>query len=111
MPRAPKKCPKVECHNRQPCPVHPMGWGAKKPGSEMPSDWNKLRRRVWARDVVCVLCRAPGHSVDHVIPRSRGGGHSLDNLRLLCHDCHKKKSDEEKNFWRKRNGKNQEGRS
>lgn len=103
MPRAKKKCPKLDCHQRQPCPIHPMGWGPKKPGTELPSDWGKLRRIVLRRDNgLCVLCGAPGTSVDHVLPRSQGGSHSLANLRLLCEPCHKRKSDEEKNHrWRK----------
>ena len=32
-------------------------------------------------------------SIDHVIPLSRGGKHSWDNIRLACHKCNSIKSD------------------
>jgi len=35
------------------------------------------RRAIFARDGGrCVYCAAPATSIDHVIPRSRGGGHN-----------------------------------
>ena len=30
---------------------------------------------------------------DHIVPKSRGGGHHLSNLVLACHDCNKKRGD------------------
>jgi 5-methylcytosine-specific restriction endonuclease McrA len=37
----------------------------------------------------CEKCRrAPGVQVHHVVPVSEGGDHSLDNLLLLCQECH-----------------------
>ncbi len=45
------------------------------------------RRTLAARDkYVCqvVHCAAAGTTIDHVIPRSRGGGHTWDNLVLMC---------------------------
>jgi 5-methylcytosine-specific restriction endonuclease McrA len=29
--------------------------------------------------------------IDHVIPRKVGGGHDLDNLRVLCKSCNLRK--------------------
>jgi len=101
MPRAPKQCSK--CGVKMPCPNHKVGWAAKKPGTEMPSDWTAIRRRVWGRDNgLCVLCKKPGSSVDHVVPRSQGGSHDPSNLRVLCTPCHDAKSNIEKNWSRKR---------
>ena len=34
------------------------------------------------------LLRLSGAQVHHKVPLSRGGDHSLDNLELLCDDCH-----------------------
>lgn len=50
-----------------------------------------LRRRVWKRDRArCVVCDAPGHDSHHLVPRnaSRGGGHRLWNLAVICRRCH-----------------------
>ena len=46
------------------------------------------------------ICQVCGHHVldneieiDHIIPHSKGGPTSVDNLRLLCRDCNRTKSD------------------
>jgi 5-methylcytosine-specific restriction endonuclease McrA len=99
MPRAPKICRRGGCNNTFPCKAHPVGWDANP--TKMPDGWEATRRLVKARDSGrCVLCGDFGFEVDHIVPRSRGGGHGLPNLRLLCISCHKQKSDEEKNAWR-----------
>jgi HNH endonuclease len=53
--------------------------------------------QVYERDNwICCLCRLPvewdttmarSPSVDHVIPRSRGGSNEIENLRLAHHQC------------------------
>lgn len=45
--------------------------------------------------VVDLLTDEPGlgPSLDHVIPRSRGGRHTLDNLRVCHHRCNSFKRD------------------
>jgi 5-methylcytosine-specific restriction endonuclease McrA len=54
------------------------------------------RRAVFARDRwTCQYC---GHergnlTVDHVIPRSRGGGSSWDNIVACCAPCNRRKGD------------------
>lgn len=41
----------------------------------------------------CVLCRSADRvQVDHIIPRTKGGGHALANLRTLCKACHASKT-------------------
>ena len=52
------------------------------------------RRALFARDGGrCVYCTAPATSIDHVIPRSRGGGHSWENVVSACHRCNHLKAD------------------
>lgn len=53
---------------------------------------------------VCCSCRknVPDDEVefDHVIPHSRGGPSSVDNVRLLCRSCNRKKGDNLDGFLR-----------
>ena len=66
-------------------------------------DTTQLRRRiskevsnaVWIRDGgICVECEARDYlEYDHVIPVSKGGGNSVENIQLLCRRCNNKKSD------------------
>jgi len=66
---------------------------------EYPPDWEDRKRIVWNRhDHRCANCGAkylPENDValdiDHEVPKSEGGSHSLDNLQPLCRPCHAKK--------------------
>ena len=50
------------------------------------------RRAVFARDDwVCQYCGSPAENVDHVIPRSRGGQHTWDNVVAACRRCNSRK--------------------
>jgi 5-methylcytosine-specific restriction endonuclease McrA len=52
------------------------------------------RRAVFARDDhTCQYCGAPADSLDHVIPRSRGGEHSWENVVAACSRCNTHKRD------------------
>ncbi len=52
------------------------------------------RRALFARDGGrCVYCSAPAASIDHVIPRSRGGSHAWENVVSACHRCNHLKAD------------------
>jgi len=52
------------------------------------------RARILKRDgYTCQNCKAEEHlCIDHVIPVSRGGDSSDENLRVLCQSCNAKKS-------------------
>lgn len=39
----------------------------------------------------CVYCGDPADTIDHVIPRSKGGTDDLDNLVPACRDCNSRK--------------------
>jgi len=52
------------------------------------------RRAVFARDGGrCVYCGAAATSLDHVVPKSRGGPHSWDNVVSACGRCNHVKAD------------------
>lgn len=53
------------------------------------------RRAVFARDeYACQYCGANGHlTMDHVVPRSRGGRSSWDNVVTSCAPCNLRKGD------------------
>jgi 5-methylcytosine-specific restriction endonuclease McrA len=60
------------------------------------------RRAVFLRDGgKCQYCNAAAESIDHIIPRSRGGTHTWENVVAACRPCNSKKRDrllEETNF-------------
>ena len=53
------------------------------------------RRAVFARDSwTCQYCGTGAHlTVDHVIPRSKGGSSSWDNIVASCAPCNRRKGD------------------
>jgi 5-methylcytosine-specific restriction endonuclease McrA len=52
------------------------------------------RRAVFARDASrCQYCAAPADSIDHVVPRSRGGEHVWENVVAACRPCNTRKRD------------------
>jgi len=52
------------------------------------------RRGVLARDEHrCQYCGARAETLDHVVPRSRGGGHTWDNVVAACRPCNVHKAD------------------
>src|SRR3954468_8657403 len=52
------------------------------------------RRAVMARDGgLCQYCGSRADSIDHVVPRSRGGTHTWDNVVAACRPCNIRKRD------------------
>jgi 5-methylcytosine-specific restriction endonuclease McrA len=52
------------------------------------------RRAVFARDGHrCQYCNRAAENIDHVVPRSRGGRHSWDNVVASCRSCNARKED------------------
>ena len=52
------------------------------------------RRAIFARDAGrCAYCGGAAATVDHVVPRSRGGEHAWDNVVAACHRCNHVKGD------------------
>ena len=52
------------------------------------------RRSVFARDDHrCQYCGAQAENIDHVVPKSRGGTHTWDNVVAACRRCNASKED------------------
>ena len=52
------------------------------------------RKAVFARDSwCCQYCGGPAETVDHVVPRSRGGAHTWENVVAACKRCNGRKRD------------------
>lgn len=50
------------------------------------------RRAVFVRDEFeCQYCGAKAENVDHIVPRSRGGAHTWDNVVAACRPCNARK--------------------
>lgn len=95
-------------------------FGPRKPKTASPArrsrpldvserEWRQLRARVFARDgFACVYCTdmPPRQQLqaDHVIPRSRGGPSTFENLATACGPCNLDKSDRTPEEWRAAHG-------
>jgi len=52
------------------------------------------RRGVFARDEHrCQYCGARAETLDHVVPKSRGGTHTWENVVAACRPCNVRKAD------------------
>lgn len=72
---------------------------ASSPATDTLSDRKRIpkdvRNAVWIRDAgLCIECGADDYlEFDHVIPVSKGGSNTLNNIQLLCRRCNATKSD------------------
>jgi hypothetical protein len=69
-----------------------LDYKADRDTRKIPQD---VKAAVWQRDRgKCVECGEANYlELDHVIPWSKGGASSVNNLQLLCRGCNQKKSD------------------
>lgn len=52
------------------------------------------RRAIFTRDDHrCQYCGSAAENIDHVVPRSRGGVHSWENVVAACRPCNSRKED------------------
>ena len=52
----------------------------------------KLRQKIFKRDKTCRWCDSKDNlEIDHIVPVSRGGEPTEENLQVLCRSCNRKK--------------------
>ena len=63
----------------------------KSPEKKRRQKLNRKRRILKAYGCACIYCKKPltleTMTIEHVIPKSKGGGNTLDNLRPACSFC------------------------
>lgn len=70
------------------------GWAGSNRRDRLPSNWRRIRARVLARDVTCVLCGVrPSTHCDHI--KAKTDDHT--QLQGVCAECHGQKSSREGN--------------
>ena len=69
-----------------------LSTGSDKPSRHIPQD---VKTAVWQRDGGrCAQCGAENYlEFDHIIPFSKGGANTFDNVQLLCRKCNSEKGD------------------
>ena len=65
----------------------------------------KFRFRQWRQsihkftDKSCIYCGKPSESIDHILPRSKGGLSNTENCVPACLSCNGDKSNNEAFYW------------
>ncbi len=85
-----------DVHGRLMLSMHKLSWtkilGDKHSRPSMPPGWSSKRLRILERDSYrCQYCGASADTVDHLIPRSKGGDESDTNLVACCGMCNSRK--------------------
>ena len=77
--------------------VRRSGW--KRTGKIVARDWERLQRRYASG---CAYCGAQGKmTMDHVVPLSRGGTHTIGNVLPVCGPCNFRKGARCITEWKK----------
>lgn len=65
-------------------------------GSHTEEEWQRLLNNIGR---MCAKCGSLDNiEKDHIIPISKGGSNSIDNLQPLCRSCNARKSAKEANY-------------
>jgi len=69
--------------------------------SEAKKLWKRSIKEKWEHK--CAYCLGEGNlTIDHIIPRSKGGTDHITNVVCACESCNKDKSHEDWELWYKR---------
>ena len=64
---------------------------AESTGRRIPSKIKEVVYQVFGTQ--CVLCQREATTLDHIIPRAKGGLAEVTNLQPMCHECNVEKAD------------------
>ena len=74
------------------CDVHkPEPWAGRRGFEGYKGDWLRIRAQVLHEEPFCRMCGRPSTTVDHIVPRARGGTDERSNLQALCNGCRRRK--------------------
>ncbi|PTM56679.1 HNH endonuclease [Desmospora activa] len=81
------KCPRLKPNSNKS--------NRKKPNpKKKQNSYQRIRQKVLLRDeYTCRYCGRYGNTVDHIIPRAKGGKNKMENLVACCFDCNQAKKD------------------
>lgn len=75
-------------HNKRVRDKYPEIWAKSIITDKTLTEWI-----VGHKDDKCPYCQGPVKEVDHRLPLSKGGEHTLENLEMLCMPCNRSKHD------------------
>lgn len=72
--------------------------------SSIPYGYRSLTKEEWQDQVVlfdgkCGYCLRPASTMEHILPISKGGSHTIDNVIPCCAECNSKKKDRSMLLW------------
>lgn len=87
-------------------PIHVRTYAARRramtrqaDGSHTPAEITEQYKRQRGKCYYCQCKLGDKYHVDHVVPLSRGGSNSIDNLVLACPECNLRKQDKLPHEW------------
>jgi 5-methylcytosine-specific restriction endonuclease McrA len=84
---------------------HPLSQVAPLPGYRQsgPAAQPSFKEQLWTIDPRCRYClkslKLRKATIDHIVPRARGGANVADNKTLACKECNQAKADQVGGEW------------
>ncbi len=95
-PCAYRGCPNLAIIGRSYCLKHYVAWEGRRGFEGYKGDYLANRAVTLREEPICRMCgQRPSVTVDHIIPKSRGGSDEPSNLRGACQACHNKRSQQQ----------------